>query len=179
METQKDQQLKQPFYKKKISKPLGCLILILFFLILIVISGSDDDTDNISIDNNKEDVISAVTDGKDKEAQSDPVAVDINDMQVGDDGFLRIPDVSDPKQVICLGATKDEAGQITSALLIKDYIGILELPGAFCVGNGSKIKLLEKDFPYRRVRIIEGINEVDTDKFGLSGWLPLEWVVNK
>jgi hypothetical protein len=72
--------------------------------------------------------------------------------------------------------TKADESKITKALIAGDFSGILEIPGAFCVGNGSKVKLIEKDFPLRRVRIIQGVNQVDSDKVGLSGWLPYEWV---
>jgi len=108
---------------------------------------------------------------------SSTVATQNNDMQIGDDGYLRLPGITDTKQVICLGNTKDDANQISKALAAKDFVGILEIPGAFCVGNGSQAKLIDKDFPLRRVRITKGINDVDSDKVGLSGWLPYEWVV--
>ena len=100
-----------------------------------------------------------------------------NDLQIGDEGYLRLPGILDPTQVICLGTTKDDANAITKATMANDYMGLLEIPGAFCVGNGSQIKFIERSFPLNKVRIVKGVNEVDSDKIGLSGWLPYEWVV--
>ncbi|KKQ26941.1 MAG: hypothetical protein US42_C0018G0015 [Candidatus Magasanikbacteria bacterium GW2011_GWC2_37_14] len=100
-----------------------------------------------------------------------------NNLQVGQDSYLRLPNISDPGQKICLGTTTDDADKITKAMLANDFLGLLEIPGAFCVSNGTKVKLIEKDFPLRRVRIVEGVNKIDSDKVGLSGWVPLEFVV--
>jgi len=100
-----------------------------------------------------------------------------DNMKVGQEGFLRLPGVTDSTQIICLGSTQDEAGQIGKSLLAKDVLGIVEIPGAFCVGNGTKALLIDKSFPWRKVRITKGVNKVDSDKVGLSGWLPMEWVV--
>ncbi|MDD3723138.1 MAG: zinc ribbon domain-containing protein [Lutibacter sp.] len=102
-----------------------------------------------------------------------------NNLQVGQEAYLRLPNISDPSQMICLGETINDANKITKAMLAKDFIGLLEIKGAFCVSNGTKVKIIEKDFPLRKVRIVQGVNKVDNDKIGLAGWLPLEWVVTE
>lgn len=112
-----------------------------------------------------------------KTSQTIIPVVQNNDMQIGDDGYLRLPGITDSAQVICLGTTKDDANKIGKVLVAKDFMGLLEIPGAFCVGSGSKIRLIDIDFPYRKVKIIQGVNKVDSDKIGLAGWLPFEWVV--
>lgn len=127
-------------------------------------------------------MISAATSGGSSSSQTPqptaPItAGDWQSLVVGDDGFLRIPGNNDTSQNICLGKTKQDADAITKALAAKDYAGLLDIPGAFCVGNGSKVKLTEKEFPYRKVRILAGVKEVDSDKVGLSGYVPAEWVV--
>lgn len=108
-----------------------------------------------------------------------PAAAELQSLSVGDEGYLRISDTANTNQNICVGTTKKDADDITKALLAKDYFGLLNIPGAFCVGNGSKIKLIEKDFPYRKVRIVSGVKPVDSDKVGMAGYVPAEWVVNK
>ncbi len=102
-----------------------------------------------------------------------------NNMEVGQEGFLRLPGNNDASQVICLGETKDDYNKINKALAAKDFLGILEIPGAFCVHNGSKVLLIDKDFPACRVRVVQGVAEVDKDKVGMSGYVPYEWVMAK
>jgi hypothetical protein len=149
--------VRQSILKKK----FGCGTTILIFSILLIIMIAI----GISSDNNQ------------KATPSNTAQPQNDNLQIGDNGYLRLPNTTDPSQVICLGTTKDDADKIGKALLAKDFMGLLEIPGAFCVGNGSQVKLIEKDFPYRKVRIIQGINKVDSDKIGLVGWLPFEWVV--
>jgi hypothetical protein len=129
-------------------------------------------------------IISAATNGggsstPTQQPISTPTGGDWQSLVVGDDSFLRIPGITDSNQNICLGKTTKDAEAVSQALLAKDYVGLLEIPGAFCVGNGSKVKLIEKDFPYRKVRILAGVKEVDKDKVGLFGYVPAEWVVSK
>lgn len=92
---------------------------------------------------------------------------------------MRLPDINDPEQVICLGPTKESYDQITKAIMSGDTIGLLEIPGAFCVSNGSKAKLIDQAFAVRRVRIEEGVRPVDSDKIGLSGWVAKEFIVKR
>ena len=110
---------------------------------------------------------------------TNPVATKSTDdtLKVGQEAYLRLPDNTDATQIICLGSTVDDADKIGKAITANDIEGLMEIRGAFCVGNGTKVKLIEKDFPYRRVRIVQGVNSVDSDKVGKSGWLPMEWVV--
>ena len=95
---------------------------------------------------------------------------------VGDSGFIRLPGNSDPTQKICIGETKEAADEVSKSLIAKDYIGLLLIPGVFCVSNGTPALLIEKDFPYRKVRVMGALNKVDEDKIGRAGWLPLEFV---
>jgi hypothetical protein len=126
-------------------------------------------------------IISAATSGGPSASTQAPtqVAGDWQSLVVGDDGFVRIPGVVDSSQNICLGRTTKDADSISQALVSQDYAGLLQIPGAFCVGNGSKVKLIEKDFPYRKVRILAGVKPVDGDKVGMAGYVPAEWVVSK
>ncbi len=97
--------------------------------------------------------------------------------QIGETAYLRLPGISDPTQVICLGTTKEEFDQIGKALSANDFAGIMEIPGAFCLSNGTQVKVIDSDVGLRRVRIIKGIRKVDADKVLLSGWTAKEWVV--
>ena len=101
--------------------------------------------------------------------------VAIDEMEVGEQGYLAMPGEA---KSICLGTTKKDYDQVVEALVAQDYLGLLEIPGAFCVGQGTKVQLLEKGFVVRRVRIVGTHREVDADKFGLSGWTSSEWVRN-
>lgn len=100
-------------------------------------------------------------------------------ISVGDNGFLRLPSNPDPEQIICLGATKEDYEQINKAFYAKDYLGLLEIPGAFCVHNGAKILVVDRTTFSRRVRIMEVAKEVDKDKVGLAGWVQMEFVAKK
>lgn len=149
--------------------------LLLFFGLPIIIGIASSSTDSarqksaeIKNQNSGQPASQATTSGGDWES-----------MKVGDQGYLRIPGYVGADQNICLGKTTKDAEAIGKALLAKDFLGLLEIPGAFCVGNGSKVQLIDKSFPYRRVRILAGVNDVDKDKVGLSGYLPAEWVVSK
>lgn len=98
---------------------------------------------------------------------------------IGDTAFLRLEGISDPEQVICLGSTEEEFSQVGKSLLAKDFIGLLEIPGAFCVSNGTKVQVIDSAYGVRKVRILEGVREVDSDKVYRSGWTAMEWVVLK
>lgn len=97
-------------------------------------------------------------------------------VQIGDTAFLRLPGVTGPTPVVCLGSTKEDFEEITKSMLAKDYIGLLEIPGAFCVSNGTKVQVIDSAFAVRRVRILEGVRKVDDDKVFMSGWTAMEWV---
>ena len=99
--------------------------------------------------------------------------------RVGEDGYLKYDATTDSNQVICLGSTKEEYEQVGKALYAKDYIGLLEIPGAFCVGNGTKVQVVDSSFTLRRVRIVETYRDVDQDKLLMSGWVPVELVVKQ
>ncbi|HEY4513067.1 MAG TPA: hypothetical protein VJH06_00955 [Candidatus Paceibacterota bacterium] len=108
-----------------------------------------------------------------------PTTATDTSVKVGDTAFLRLPNTTDPTSVICLGSTKEEFGQVGKALLANDFIGLLEIPGAFCVSNGTKVQVLDQGYGVRRVRILEGVRKVDEDKVLRSGWTAMEWVVGK
>jgi hypothetical protein len=99
-------------------------------------------------------------------------------LHIGDEGFLKVG--NDPNQVIYL-ATDDKAfDDLTKVLLSKDEYGLLELAmqgKVFGVTNGTKVKVIDRAFARRKVRIIQGAKPIDADKVGLSGWVPIEWVV--
>ena len=103
------------------------------------------------------------------------------DLTVGDKGLLRLPGITDKTQVICLAPNSKIYRELTKALLARDSLGILRLgdEGVFCVGNGSKIKVLETSVGLKRVRILRGSNPVDVDKVGMEGWTSSEFVVKE
>ncbi len=146
---------------------IRCFSVIVFFFILYTIGCSSDKNSNQPVQQPQV---------NQPQVQNN---VSVNDLQIGQEGYLRLPGNDDKEQVICLGKTKDDADAISKALIKKDFMGLLEIPGAFGVGNGSRVLLIERDFPLRRVRILEGVNDVDKDKVGLSGWVTRELVVNK
>ena len=96
---------------------------------------------------------------------------------VGGSAYLRLPGVSDPSQVICLGSSVDEASQVTKLLMAKDIGGIMDMPDVFCVSNGTQVQVTDSASSMKRVEITKGVREVDDDKIYLSGWVPEEWVV--
>ena len=140
-----------PHCRGKISKPMSKLVQV---FIVIVFTGI---------------VISMIV-GDSKPDSASPVATSNTTVDI------RLPNNTDTTQKICLGTSKDDADKISKALLAKDYLGLTEIPGAFCVSNGTPALLIEKSFPLRKVRITGTISKIDGDKFGKSGWLPMEWI---
>ena len=80
-----------------------------------------------------------------------------NTVNVGDPAVLRLPSTTDPTQIICLGSTREDFSEITKAFLAKDYAGLLEIPGAFCVSNGTKVQVIDSAYGVRKVRIFETV----------------------
>ncbi len=96
---------------------------------------------------------------------------------IGDDGVLRSSD--DPSGIVFLATTPDALVELTKTIIAKDAVGLLQLSIegiAFGVTNGTRIKVIDSEVGTRRVRIIQGVNPVDQDKVGRSGWVPREWV---
>lgn len=96
--------------------------------------------------------------------------------ELGKEAFLRLPDNTDPKQLIPLAPTKEISGQVTKTLIAKDWQGLLELmtnEGVFSVPNGTKALLIDKAIGLRKVRVLEG------EMQSKAGWLPMEWVVDR
>ena len=145
--------------KKSIKRhPIIALCIIAIFIVLIVIIASSNNKPSNSVQ---------------EQQQPSP------EPKLGDTAYLRLPNITDPEQVICLGSTKEDFDKIITALHAKDYIGILEIPGAFCVSNGTKVQVIDTGVGIRKVRIMEGVREVDKDKIFLSGWTAKEWVVSQ
>lgn len=99
--------------------------------------------------------------------------------ELGAEGYLRISGKNDSSQVVILTEKKENYELVTKAFMAKDYEGLLEIPGAFGVSNGTKIKIIDTAFGIRRVRIIEGVREIDSDKVGRTGWTAKEFVLDK
>jgi len=97
-------------------------------------------------------------------------------MELGDEGYLRLSNTSDPSQVIILTESKESYDQVTKAYLANDIQGLLEIPGAFGVSNGTKVKLIDSGFAVRRVRIVSGVRDIDVDKVGRTGWVAKEFL---
>lgn len=148
-----------PHCRGKISKPMSNLMYVFIVMIFtgIVIS-------------------MVIADSKPNNTSSVANSTPTDNMIVGDSGYIKLPNDPDTTQKICLGETIDDAKQISKALSAKDYLGLLQIPGAFCVSNGTQALLIEKSFPWRKARITGTISKIDEDKFGMSGWLPMEWV---
>lgn len=99
-----------------------------------------------------------------------------NSAQIGEIAFLRLSNTSNPESIICLGSTKEGFDEVMTSLLANDFVGLLEIPGAFCVSNGTKVQVIDSGYGVRRVRIMEGVRKVDEDKVLRSGWTAMEWV---
>jgi hypothetical protein len=122
-------------------------------------------------------LVSSAISGSEAPVPTGPQAVS----ELGQQAYLRLPSTEDSKQVICLAPDKETHSALQTALMAKDSIGILELTnkGVFCIGNGSKVQVIDRSSGLRRVRIISGVNEVDANKVGRSGWVAMEWVVDR
>lgn len=93
----------------------------------------------------------------------------ISTRNVGDDGIL----VNSAGKSALVGVDESAYSEIQKAFAVSDSAGYLELltsGKAFAVANGTKIKVIDRGYGKRRVRILEG------DMFTRSGWVPLEWV---
>lgn len=141
--------------------------LSLFFLLLIVIMlmpGGDDSKPS-----------GATQEATPSEEANSPREV----RDIGAEGYLRLPNSDDATQNILLAETKEGYEQVTKAMLANDTQGLLEIPGAFGVSVGTKVKVLESGLGVRRVRILEVPEAIDQDKVGRAGWTAKEWVVNQ
>jgi hypothetical protein len=104
----------------------------------------------------------------------------ITELKIGDEGFLKVG--NDPNQVVFLATDLDTFDKLLKVIQAKDEYALLNfaLQGkVFGVTNGTKVKIIDKSFGKRKVRIIQGVKPVDEDKVGLSGWVPVEWVVSQ
>ena len=79
-----------------------------------------------------------------------------------------------------LATDKPSFDELTKALTANDSMGVLQLAAAgkvFGVSSGSRVLVIDRDTFTRKVRILAGVKDIDTDKVGLAGWVPFEWVV--
>lgn len=95
----------------------------------------------------------------------------------GEDGYLKLKATTDPDQIICLGDTKESYQEVSKSIMSKDYQGLLENRGAFCVGNGTMVRVIDFSSGLREVRIISTIRDIDKDKVGRRGWTATEFVL--
>ena len=145
---------------QKKSKVLGAILLIFIFWMIISISSSDS------------------TPAGSSSSSTPPPAPTQNTLGTGEQGVLRMG--SDPTQIVLLATTESSFDELSKTLMANDTIGVLELGSegkVFGVTNGTKVLVIDRSFGKRKVRITEGVRAVDTDKVGLSGWVPMEWVV--
>jgi hypothetical protein len=99
-------------------------------------------------------------------------------LSIGDEGILKTGTV-DP---IFLATDETSFDSLSKALLANDTAGVIELAGqnkVFGVSSGSKVKVVDQKTFIRKVRILEGVKSVDSDKVGQAGWVPVEWVVKQ
>ncbi len=97
-------------------------------------------------------------------------------LTIGDTGYLRLPSTKNPEQMICLGPTKESYNQIMKSISAKDFLGVFEA-GGFCTGNGTKVQVIDVSFSMKKVRIMEGVREIDQNVLLRTGWVATEWVV--
>lgn len=134
---------------------IGCAIIFLIFFISLVASCSSTNKNPQTSQN--------ATNQEEK-------------VKLGEEGYLRVANTSDPDKVVMLGESKEDWEKISKALLAGDYVGILEIPGAFGVGNGTKIQVVDTAVGLRKVRITETYRDIDKDKLLKSGWVAMEFV---
>jgi cell division protein FtsX len=99
-------------------------------------------------------------------------------LSIGEEGILKTGDV-DP---IFLATDEESFDLLSKALLANDTAGVIELAGqnkVFGVSSGSKVKVVDQKTFIRKVRVLEGVKSVDSDKVGQAGWVPVEWVVKQ
>jgi hypothetical protein len=110
-----------------------------------------------------------------------PAPVVVPTYTLGQEVFLRVPNTSDPTQIICLAPNQAVYDQYTKALQAQDYQGVLDLQstGMFCVGNGTEVKIIDTSAFMAEVRVVKGENKVDTDKVGSAGWTDKTFLSNQ
>lgn len=102
--------------------------------------------------------------------------------KIGDQAYLRLPNNTDPSQVIMLAIEKSDYDAVLKALMANDTFGLFQLASdnkAFGVSNGTKVLVVDSAAGIRKVRILQGVRSVDDDKVGMAGWVAMEWVVSK
>lgn len=100
-------------------------------------------------------------------------------LNIGDEGFLRTPNSTDNSKTIFLTGEQSDYAKLGKALLAEDAQSILEIPSAFWIQAGAKVKVIDSAFGIRRVRILEVTSTEDAANVQKSGWVAAEFVVSK
>lgn len=98
-------------------------------------------------------------------------------IHTGDHAVLHMNE--SPDSVVFIATTEESYDELMKTLSAHDTVGMLQLGmqnKAFGVTNGSKVLVIDRAFMKRKVRILEGVKQVDKDKIGLAGWIPEEWL---
>lgn len=100
---------------------------------------------------------------------------------VGQEAYLRLPNISDPSQVILLAPTQKIYEQVVKSSMANDTVGLLELAqvGVFGVSNGTKVFVIDRAVGATKVRVTRGVRPIDDDKVNRAGWVASEWVVDQ
>ncbi|MEI6040030.1 MAG: hypothetical protein WCP93_01625 [Candidatus Berkelbacteria bacterium] len=161
---------------------IGCGGLILLIIIVSMINsglqGANKKAQDLSKQNSNNSTNTNPTPSNNSSSAPQVSNIAVN----GDEAYLKLPNIDDTGSAILLATDKKYLDEVTKTLINKDYMGILELAEqnkAFAVHNGSKVLVIDGTMFARRVRILQGTQPVDSDKVGLSGWVPMEWVVKK
>ncbi len=99
-----------------------------------------------------------------------------SNLSVGQSGFLRAGNA----ETVFVAVDQESFKELVNAARAKDTIGILELASQrriFGVTAGTSVLILDQNFSQYRIRVLKGVQGVDTDKVGRAGWVPREWVV--
>ena len=99
-------------------------------------------------------------------------------LSVGQSGFLRSGSV----ETLFVAVDQESFKELVKAARAGDTIGILELAAQrriFGVTAGTSVLILEQNFSQYRIRVLKGVQEVDTDKLGRTGWIPREWATSQ
>lgn len=95
----------------------------------------------------------------------------VQKVDVGEDGFLRIPNKSD--EDVLLATTEKNFDDFIKASVAGDTMGaagIVLNGGAYYVTAGTKAKVIDTSVGKRKVRVLDG------DMIGKVGWIPFEHI---
>lgn len=116
-------------------------------------------------------VLIAATSSPSKKEQKTELPKEI---KVGDTAIVNMhDDISDCSESVAIAVTKESQDKLSKASIAQDEIGILALLASgeiFSVPNCTKVKVIDMAVFLRQIRVLEG------EQFGLSGWVPYEFV---